>query len=364
MDNAVTEASAASAPVETTSVAPTPDVTAPPSSASDVPSPSSSTPETAPAASTPTTETPAAPETKASLLDVIQDVLEPPKDKADQPKTDATPAADATADVTGTDPKKDEAPVDPTAIPPEELKTFSPGAQKRIRDLIAENKRLASEHTAASQEAQQFRQVQTFMADNNLSSEHVNLLLGFGATLRSGNLAAARDIIKPYYEAIVEALGEQLPEDLQAKVNDGVLPPEEAAELSRLRYQASTARANAAEMQQAQQAQQLNAHRQMIDTAARQWEAHKKATDPDYEKKQAAIWDRSRVLVMERGIPATPEQAVKLAEEAYTYVNNMVQAFRPVPQPTRPAPASGTPATSAAQVPPKDFKSAILRALG
>ena len=51
------------------------------------------------------------------------------------------------------------------------------------------------------------------------------------------------------------------------------------------------------------------------------WENKTRSTDPDYDLKQPEIDDRVRVLVATQGRPNTTQDALAMAKQAYTEVN-------------------------------------------
>jgi hypothetical protein len=207
--------------------------------------------------------------------------------------------------------------------------------------------RLIEQRNSARQQADTLKdpaakwsQFHGYLEQAQLAPEDVNLLLGVGAHLRAGRMKEFRDGIAPYWQLANEALGDFIPRDLQAKVNEGEITHETAAEMSRLRYANARLQgqnqANDKNLQTARQQQTAEAVRNAVTV----WEDSVKQRDPDYGRKAAAVLRISQALMLELGAPQTPEQAIQLAERAYKEAGGWVGQLMPNPLPTRPVPDS------------------------
>lgn len=300
---------------------------------------------------------------KEALLAVVESVIA----KSDPAKGDdaakATPAPDSE-----TDPSKkvatgetQDAKPDVTDIPAAEMAKYSPNAQRRIKELIDANKALRREMEQTAPVVEGQRQMVEFMEANNLNNEHVQTLFTFGAALRRGDFAAAKELVEPYYFAIKEALGEKLHDDLVGQVQDGIIDENAARELTKLRAENARLAGTVKEVGEAQQTAVQHQSRNMMLEAVANWEKTVKARDPDYAMKQELIQDAARAVLMEKGLPAArnPQEAVALAQEAYSRVNARVGKFRPSPQPTRPVPTGGSSVATPVVAKPKSLMDAV-----
>lgn len=327
-----------------------------PAPQNDVPSPSSGGQDVTPASSS----GPQDANDKSTLLDVVQDVVKISDDEdvlalpGDQPDTKPN-ASSPEAGTPGA--KSTDGQPDPT---PEELAAYSPKAQERIREVIRQRNELQRKFDEFRPQAEQFTQVQSFMAENRLSGEDFQLLLATGAALRRGDLQTFLQVVTPYIDAAQEALGVKLPKDLQDQVQTGLLPEETARELTRLRSQAAMAQGTVQELTQEQQAYATQARVTAVKTAISDWERGIAAQDPDYGAKQAAVQRYAQALVAEQGVPSSPQAAIDLAKRAYDEVNKTFGSLRPAPRPTRPAPTGGQSSTPAVAEPKSMMEAALL----
>jgi hypothetical protein len=188
-------------------------------------------------------------------------------------------------------------------------------------------------------DARAFAQFRDYQTSRQLENDDVNLLMEAGAALRRGDFQGFLNIAMPYIDVSQQAVGMILPADLQSQVDEGVIPEETAREIgmsrvneARLRTEADTYRQNAELVGQQQVAG-------TIYNAISEWEVATRARDPDWASKQDIVERFSQSLVQTRGRPATPQQAVAMAQEAYEEANRVVARLRPQPQATRPNPS-------------------------
>jgi hypothetical protein len=335
-----------------------------PSSATDAPAPApANTPVDTSAASGTAAETNTASpsdapaDDHAGLLEAVQRVVEPSAKNSESeagqagPKPEETQSPEGAADPLDTDPSE------------QELGTYVPKTRKRVERLIAQRNSARQEADRLKEPAAKWDQFHGYLSQSQLAPEDVNLLLGIGAHLRAGRMREFRDGIAPYWQLANEAIGDFLPQDLQAKVNEGEITHETAAEMSRLRHanvrlngQAQIADKN---LQTARQQQVANAVRDAVVV----WEDGVKQRDPDYARKAAAVLRISQALMSEHGAPQTPEAAVALAQRAYEEAGGWVGQFtRPAP-PTRPVPDSTRVNGSGARPQPNSLMEAAMLGL-
>ena len=208
---------------------------------------------------------------------------------------------------------------------------------------------MKAERDAYKADADRFQQITGFMEANRLSDSEVSEGFAVMAALKSGSpdeLQAAYDWFAANTQRLAESLGHSLPQDIQAKVDDGLMDDSVAAEYARERAKAALLEQQSRQQQEAeQQAQQLSQFQalqtQMV-SAVQGWEEGIKAKDPDYASKKAVlVEDQVRAIVQRTGgvPPRTTEEAVALAEQAYAEVNERIRAFVPKPRPITPPPA-------------------------
>lgn len=215
--------------------------------------------------------------------------------------------------------------------------------------------------------ADQFDAIGTFARQNNLTAEELNQGFEIMALMKN-NPAKALELLAPHLSNLELATGRKLPDDLQKKVEDGLLDDETAQELARTRIEAQTNRARAeqteSERQQERERQAAEAAvsaAQAMQGAVVQWEEGIKQRDPDYSHKQRFVTDRVRALMAEKGRPQNAEEAVALVKEAYDDVTKQMRTMLPKREQVRAVTSdqSSTRATAA----PKTMEEAIRGAL-
>lgn len=293
----------------------------------------------------------------AGLLEAVQKVV--------QPATAKNPEGEAARDKSDPDKTQtSETTPDPLEADPgeQELAALVPKTRKRMERLLAQRNAARTDLDQLKDPAAKWEQFNTYLTQAEMAPEDVNLLLSVGAHLRAGRMREFRDAIMPYVQLANEALGDWLPGDLQAKVDEGELAQETAAEMSRLRYAnarlTGQAQASDRNTQEARQQQTSNAVRGAVTV----WEEGVKRRDPDYARKAGAVMRISQALIAEHGAPETPDAAIKLAERAYAEANNWAGGFRPATQSTRPVPDS-TRVVNGARAEPTSLMEAAMRGL-
>ncbi len=290
------------------------------------------------------------------LLAAVKDVVAPPRTQEGEaarasPRPDQTQASpDGTPDPLETDPSD------------QELGAYIPKTRKRVERLIEQRNSARHETEQLKEPAAKWQQFYGYLEQAQLAPEDVNLLLGVGAHLRAGRMREFRDGIAPYWQLANEALGDFLPQDLQAKVNEGEISHETAAEMSRLRYSNARLQGQSQAADQNLQASRAVQTSDAVRNAVTVWEQGVRARDPDYARKANAVLRISQALMHEHGPPATPEQAVQIAERAYREAGGMVGQFAPPPQATRPVPDS-TRVVNGARPQPNSLMEAALQGL-
>lgn len=294
----------------------------------------------------------AKPEAPASLLDVVKNVVKsadtaPDASSAPKDGQDAPQAAD------GDEPKEAEDKAE--ANPPFHT-------HPRWKEMV-------EERNALKPDAENYRKITSFMSENNLAPTEVAEGFEIMALLKSGtpeNLSKAREYFESRLQSLNETLGVTLPADLRERVDLGHLDEKDARDLAQARARTSLLETNQrqrderdAEARRSDEARQVQA---TLVNAVNEWETRIAAKDPDYSTKKAKLVESySRAIIQETGkVPATAEDAVKLATEAYGRANEYLRSILPRPKPVVPNPVGNSARVSAE---PKSLGDAVRNAL-
>lgn len=225
-------------------------------------------------------------------------------------------------------------------------------------------KEVIAERDGFREDAGRFRNIDSFMQQNNLLPEEVAEGFDIMAKLKSGEpeaLQEARSFFASRLEALDNMLGLALPDDLQARVDSGEMTEDAAKELAEAKASAALreSQAEAREQRTTEERQReaavtaANAMATAVDT----WEQRQKTADPDYAKKSALVETTCRAIVQETGQPPrNAAEAVALAEAALKRVNEQAKSLLPTPKRIVPAPlGSSAPTVNA----PATLKDAI-----
>jgi hypothetical protein len=206
---------------------------------------------------------------------------------------------------------------------------------------------LKRERDTFKSDAEQYQSIQQFMRVNQLEPEEVAAGYEIMALMRR-DPQAALDKLLPYVQQLELVTGARLPDDLAARVNDGVVDKETAAETARLRFESQRRTAEAEAASRREQAQSAQATIQTIQSAVRAVEQEIRTADPDFARKQPFLVDRVRVLIAAEQ-PKTPEEASAIVRKAHSEVSELLKPMiqrKPVRTMT-----SGDSSTSGRQAP-------------
>lgn len=245
-----------------------------------------------------------------------------------------------------------------------ELRKLRPETRRRFERLLGQRNEARQAFDAVQPELTAHRQLQGYLAENQLAADDVNRLLGIGSALRRGDYRAFLEGVTPYVMVAQEAVGARIAPDLQKQVEDGTLNEDAARELTRTRHQARRAESELTATRQQQTAETQTRNVGAIRDAVDAWEADLRTRDPDYARKSVAVRRFSQALMQERGLPASPAAAVALVKAAYDEATRELLKGQPVPQATRRTP-SGIQTTTTGSVvrEPASMKDAVLQAL-
>lgn len=292
---------------------------------------------------------------------------EPEDDPADADKSEAErkeasePKTEAKDDETS---QKDDGEADEHRLSDEDFKSLSDGAKKRIGYLNGENKKLAREIEEFRKPAEDMGKMREFAQANHIQPDDVTMAFGAMADLRQGRFQDFLDKIGPYVSGAKQALGQELPTDLQKRVDDGYLSDEDARELVKAKAARERATEEATRERQAaetlRQSQSIADKAKSIGEATGRRETELRGQDPDYAHLEPVIGKIMEGWLTRGALPQSPEDAVKMVNEAY----ELAKSTAPAPQakPTPPSPTATRTAPSQ-RAEPETARDAIIESL-
>jgi hypothetical protein len=266
---------------------------------------------------------------KGDMLAAVKAALAPKTDKT--PKSDEPdPKSEAKTEEPAKEGGEPEAESD--ELTEEELSRLKPKTKKRIDSLLAERAERDREIEHLRPAAEQFDKVVRFVQEAGLVPDEVNQLFEIGKNLKQ-DPRKAYDQIKPVFEQLQRMFGDILPDDLQDKVNKGLITAPDAKALAEARTNAAIAeqRANRSSERETQFRQQT-VNRELVDEVRAKvsgWEASKEKADPDWKLKQPHVMRAIKVALHERGTPPNAAEAVEIAEKALAEINADFKALVP-----------------------------------
>lgn len=212
-------------------------------------------------------------------------------------------------------------------------------------------KEVVAERDAYRSDADQYRQITTFMSNNGLSTAEVAEGFQIMALMKT-NPAEAHKKISEYKARLDAFVGEKLPEDLSQKVEDGFVDKDTAKQLAAL--QAEKQLQEQRRQYAMQQQQVLN--QQQMHSAVVAWEQQMKVKDADWSAKQDLVTDQVR-LMMAAKPPSTPDEAVQLVEQAHQIIRERLSRFAPQRKPVTHVASASSSANAVPQ--PKSLLEAV-----
>lgn len=289
-------------------------------------------------AAAPIAETPAAPSeaekgAEPTLLDAVQAALQPkepsPSSDADSEETEAAPAAAP----------KGEAEQLAEDVSEDELKSYAPKTQKRIRQLLDERSTLRTAQQQLSERLKAYEPIEQVIGAGRLDQQEVQNTLQI-ATLIKTDPWRALEVLKPITDKLSEITGAVLPKDLREQVRLGYITEKHAQELVSHRNRSGHLEARQREdaERQAQERQRQDAETFVtgLATAANAWEQRKSTSDPDYKLKQPRIMERLKIAVYEGGMPKTQAEASALLDKLHADVTKEISVYAPRPKQVSP----------------------------
>jgi len=266
----------------------------------------------------------------SDALSIVRDVV----GKSTEPAAASSAKAEVTGPETG-DQQAAKAEDDYSDVPFNKHPRF----QKVLADLKTANTKAAE----AEADAVRYRNVDTFLRQNNMRGEDAAMGLrimasSFNSGLTIDEMAEGQSIMaqaktdpagawermRPWVQQVITAAGEVLPADLKAKVDTGELSSDAAYEMSRMRASlaARDAQQSFAQQRQAADAQAAQVNARVGEVRA--WEADRLAKDPHYAAKRGAVTAEVQKLQEAGWVPTTPKDVREQLETAYRAVSGRV----------------------------------------
>ena len=246
----------------------------------------------------------------ATVLEAVKQALESDK----KAETDKQGAESPTAD---SQEKADEHEADtdedvPTAEEMLKDKNIPQKTRKRIESLLQERQFYQGQ-------AENFQQLQGWIKNSGLSRDDFEQTLAIASLTRSNPIKAV-EVLRSVIADIENQVGlNQLDDDIQRKLDAGLIDEETAQELIKARRSQQISGARQRELHQQQQ---LDREQQTIEksaiavgTAVQKWEQNWKSTDPDYATLRPLVLDKITAMLSQK-TPESPEEAIQMANKA------------------------------------------------
>lgn len=324
---------------------------------SDVTTTTAATSDANPATSGSSTEATTGEKGPSSVLDAVTAALKPKLDG------EASPTSREQGSTLSTTAKPVQAGDDallPEEISKEELDAQKPQTKRRMEQLLGRIKDQGSQLASASERAQKFDSVMSFVERNGISPEDWKSGLEVMALMKRDPVAAW-ERLAPIAEQLRSHIGDVLPPDLKRRVDLGYISEPDARALHQAQRREAITRetVQADEQRNAEQRehQQLQTVVRDVTQAVVDWETLKKGSDPDWHLKEPRINQLVRLEVYEKGYPSTKAAAIKMTSDIYDAVTKELRSLAPKPQAVRSAHGAGSSIPTAAQ--PKSLLEAI-----
>lgn len=236
------------------------------------------------------------------------------------------------------------------------------GKIERFREVLNENRQLkaTTERYAALDET--LNDIGNDARRMGLSNDDLAALFAWPRLLAKDPTAAVEQL-RAFTASWEERVGHSLPADLKQKVEDGTLDEGTAKEVASLRARETLTKARMDADTQDRERETVERRQTEIRTSVNGYQEELRRTDPDYTpEKHAMTIDALTVLVAQRGVPTTVEEARALAKQAYDTVTTRLKAFKPAPRAIHSAP-TGRHVNRPAESQPKSMREAIDRAI-
>lgn len=284
-----------------------------------------------------------------SLLDVVKNATDKydSEDEGDKPKSKGEGSKDSEEDDSDSDGSEEDASSasdekgkkdksskdteeakDDDEFTEEDLAKEKPQTQRRIRNLLGRLEDTHSQVENLKPAAEGYQQIESYMSDHGITPEEASEAFTIMALVKT-DPAQALERMQGHVKNIASYVGDEMPDDIRQKVEDGILDEETGKELSKARAEARRERQKSEgiqqQYQQQQQQQQTAQTQQAVAQALDNWQASKSQEDPNYQQKHELVSTQLRALVAQYGTPRNAEEAGLYAEKAYDFANQQFQ---------------------------------------
>ena len=204
----------------------------------------------------------------------------------------------------------------------------------RFRKLIAEKNEQKELATKYQTDSEQYKKITNFIELNNLTAKDAVEGFKLMAMLRN-NPEDGYKRLQAHMDNVGKLTGQNLPEDIQAKVNDGYLDEDAAKELSQARASLNRERSMRQHSQKRFSNAAQSASEERLSDTIKTWGEATLTNDPDFSLKQDEFNDRISALVSERGKPKSPEDVLSIANDAYDTINERFKSRQLSKQPLK-----------------------------
>lgn len=186
----------------------------------------------------------------------------------------------------------------------------------------------------AETDAQRYRNVENFIAEQGLTGEETQQLLVIGGLIKTNPVEAWKQML-PTIQKLAIVAGEVLPDDLKQRVAAGEVSRDVALDLSRQRAANQSLAARQEWERNSSQQRAAVETQQRIGQTVQSWESDRRARDPNFEAKLPAIEREVAWLQSKEGKPRDVEGVRDQLQRAYTAVS--AQFVAPASTAARPA---------------------------
>ena len=224
----------------------------------------------------------------------------------------------------GEEQKEEVVPEKPVTLDKPEDEKLPFHKEPRFQELIQEKNQYKEKVAALEPQAKRAQVLDEYVAQYNIQPQQLQSALEYLRLLNT-EPQKAYEMLKPTYERLAMLSGDKLPTDLQEQVTAGVIPVELAKELA----QARSGKEYQAWQSQTQQLTQQQRAELAIQGAIDSWATSTMQRDPDLTRGS----DKYNYLDMKLKAmrlatpPRTPEEGLRLTEQAYKETNEFFNKF-------------------------------------
>jgi hypothetical protein len=228
--------------------------------------------------------------------------------------------------------------------------------RKRIQQLLQERQQLSAP-------AENWNQLQGWVERSGLSQDDFSQGLAIMAMCNKDPVRAI-EVLRNVAADMEQQIGitGQLPDDIQQKLDAGLIDDETAQELAKSRvarkFQSVRETEQMRQSQEERERQQVEDRANAAGNAVTAWERQWQKSDPDYQKLKPLVEAEIVRLLNVEGVPDTTQGAVKQAQQALDNVRKNVSSFRPAQQREIKTATGGTSGNNVSAKPKSSYEAA------